>query len=202
MGTYHEYRAPQGEPADGERDVWLEDGEVKFGHYVSSVDTWVVDRTLGYLDIGALASDGDGKKVALNNGHLEFLLFDDTSEDWQVTKVVDNDGTYTAPEADTQHTVGASGEPAYQNGWYADTYVQFIKLGSTVFLNGGADGGSENTVMFTLPVGYRPSVQKVYTRPNIVGETRIEINTDGTVYVEDSGLDGDASFAGGFSFVV
>jgi hypothetical protein len=202
MGRYKEGRAPSGNPADGERDAWFDSGELKFGHYVASNDTWAVDRSLGYLDIGALASDGDGKKVALNSGKLEFLTYNETTSDWDITKVVDNDGTYTAPVADTHHTVGASGEPAYQNGWYGASYIQFIKLGTTVYLSGCADGGSENTVMFTLPTGYRPSVQKMYTRPNIVGETNIKVNTDGTVYVDEAGLSGDASFSGGFSFTV
>lgn len=50
MGRYKEGRAPQGAPTDGERDVWFDGGEVKFGHYVSASDTWVVDRAIGYID--------------------------------------------------------------------------------------------------------------------------------------------------------
>ena len=50
MGTYHEPRAPQGAPTDGEHDVWLEDGKVKFGHWVNASSTWVVDREISYND--------------------------------------------------------------------------------------------------------------------------------------------------------
>lgn len=50
MGRYNEARAPSGNPANGERDVWFGGGEVKFGHYVSASDVWVVDRAIGYLD--------------------------------------------------------------------------------------------------------------------------------------------------------
>ncbi len=45
---YHEARAPQGNPSDGERDVWFDNGEIKFGHYDITLPTngnrWVVDR--------------------------------------------------------------------------------------------------------------------------------------------------------------
>jgi len=48
MGRYKEGRAPSGNPTNGERDVWFDAGEVKFGHYVSASDTWVVDNSLDY----------------------------------------------------------------------------------------------------------------------------------------------------------
>jgi len=43
--SYHEYRAPQGAPADGEHDVWLENGTVKWGHWSAATSAWVVDAT-------------------------------------------------------------------------------------------------------------------------------------------------------------
>ena len=56
MGTYNEPRVPQGAPVDGEHDVWLADGKVKFGHYVSASSSWVVDREEGY-DGGTTMAD-------------------------------------------------------------------------------------------------------------------------------------------------
>lgn len=48
MGTYKEARAPQGAPADGERDVWFADGEIKWGHWDAGFNTWVIDREEDY----------------------------------------------------------------------------------------------------------------------------------------------------------
>ena len=44
MGVYHEPRVPQGSPTTGEKDVWLEGGEIKFGHWDGS--GWVVDSAI------------------------------------------------------------------------------------------------------------------------------------------------------------
>ena len=47
MGTYHEPRVPKGEPADGERDAWLEDGRLIFGKYVASTGLWQIEKEFG-----------------------------------------------------------------------------------------------------------------------------------------------------------
>ena len=48
MGVYHEPRVPQGAPVTGEKDVWLEGGEIKFGHWDGAA--WVVDRIIGAVE--------------------------------------------------------------------------------------------------------------------------------------------------------
>jgi len=53
MGTYYEPRVPQGAPTDGERDVWLENGKIKFGYYDATSGNWIVDSELS----GGTASD-------------------------------------------------------------------------------------------------------------------------------------------------
>jgi hypothetical protein len=67
----------------------------------------------------------------------------------------------TGGTLDTWHTVGATGEPAFQNGWVnygaGEQVVQYRKdpFGK-VMLRGVAKTGTINTVGFTLPAGYRP----------------------------------------------
>jgi hypothetical protein len=63
---------------------------------------------------------------------------------------------------DTWHVVGASGEPAYKNSWgtsgaSTNSIAGFRKdpFGK-VMLRGAVKGGANATVVFTLPVGYRP----------------------------------------------
>jgi len=64
---------------------------------------------------------------------------------------------------DSWHTVGGGGEPAFQNSWVSfdggTTFEvpAFRKFeDGRVQLRGSAKGGAVNTVIFTLPVGYRP----------------------------------------------
>lgn len=65
------------------------------------------------------------------------------------------------PPTEDWHYVGAPGEPAFQNGWvnYDTLNVQaaFCKdIYGVVHLQGLVKSGTVATVIFTLPVGYRP----------------------------------------------
>jgi hypothetical protein len=71
-------------------------------------------------------------------------------------------GTETAITADTWHTVGAVGEPAFNSTYTAQSEaVQFTKdpMGN-VWMRGRCNrgGAATGTTVFTLPAGYRPSV--------------------------------------------
>jgi hypothetical protein len=95
------------------------------------------------------------------------------------------------------HTVGAAGEPAYENGWaaYPSTGVTFRKdrdgmvhlLGTTTK---SVDLCSLPSTMFTLPTGYRPTLFfgfPVVTSSNPFGSdsylSRITITNDGVVHL-------------------
>jgi hypothetical protein len=90
------------------------------------------------------------------------------------------------------HTVGAAGEPAFNPPWssLASPYtVQFKKMpDGTVRIRGAASGGAQGSVIFTLPVGYRPSNNLV--RATILSNGSVEswgdvrIFTDGTVVAQ------------------
>lgn len=65
------------------------------------------------------------------------------------------------------HVVGAAGQPAFANGWantgagYAG--AQFYKdPAGIVHVEGFVTGGTLNTGVFTLPVGYRPAANLVF----------------------------------------
>jgi hypothetical protein len=66
--------------------------------------------------------------------------------------------------ADSWHSVGATGEPAFANGWHNSTApdrpAQFRKdaLGQVV-LRGYVTAGTGGTTAFTLPAGYCPTAQ-------------------------------------------
>lgn len=62
---------------------------------------------------------------------------------------------------DTWHAVGTTGEPAFQNSWAnfggtASTLAFRKDPFGKVGIRGVLKGGASNTVIFTLPVGYRP----------------------------------------------
>jgi hypothetical protein len=100
---------------------------------------------------------------------------------------------------DSWHTVGGSGEPAFQNAWtnFGGIWstAGFRKLpNGKVRLRGLVKSGTAPTV-FTLPVGYRP--------PNAVGFPSaqsaglnvagyVEINSDGSVLVGPTGASSQA----------
>lgn len=91
--------------------------------------------------------------------------------------------------------------PAFMNGWinFNTTHnpAGYFKdsLG-IVHLRGLVKNGTNNTTIFTLPVGYRPSYQElqaVQTNPNTIG--RVDILADGQVTVV-SGSNGWVSLDG------
>ena len=93
---------------------------------------------------------------------------------------------------DTWHYVGASGEPAYENGWqeYHETYIptRFKKINDVVhiqgIIKGGAVGYSGNTWAFTLPEGYRNSKRLIKTgQSNNTKASVIRIEPDGKVRI-------------------
>ncbi len=91
------------------------------------------------------------------------------------------------------HFVGDTGEPAFQNSW-TNLNSDNHRLGfrrnrdGTVWVYGTiADGSAMDSLIFTLPEGYRPASQFLAETPgarnNNVQQTysRIDITTSGTV---------------------
>jgi len=71
-------------------------------------------------------------------------------------------GAGTVINLDTWHLVGATGEPAFQSGW-SNVSSQGHPLAfrkdpfGKVMLRGVVSGGAVDSVIFTLPAGYRPA---------------------------------------------
>jgi len=75
-----------------------------------------------------------------------------------------------------------------QNSWvnYDATYgmanLTYIrKIGSVVYMRGLLKSGTMNTTMFTLPTGYRPAINQIFSTISaaVLGELRV--NANGTV---------------------
>jgi hypothetical protein len=94
--------------------------------------------------------------------------------------------------ADTWHTVGTTGQPAFQNSWHnnssTDAQVGFLlDAMGFVRLRGVVAGGTTGATLgicFTLPTGYRPSGTQNFATAGAGGATaQIRITSDGAVAV-------------------
>jgi hypothetical protein len=101
---------------------------------------------------------------------------------------------------DTWHYVGASGEPAFQNGWVnsggSEEPLRFkLKQDGSLLVSGVIKSGTAITV-FTLPVGYRPATKNIYGpafhwNGTTRGCGRAEVTPAGAFYAVDSGALGN-----------
>lgn len=76
--------------------------------------------------------------------------------------------------------------PTLLNSWVAETVdyggPKYRKLpDGRVALQGVAKAGANFTVLFTLPVGYRPTTRKVFTTSTVYGTTQVQVWTSGDV---------------------
>lgn len=93
----------------------------------------------------------------------------------------------SAPDS-AWHNVGGSGEPAFQNSWVNyDTAWQVARFRKDAFgyvhLEGLVRSGTAN-VIFTLPVGYRPTTSTnglIFATINTDTIGRTDIKPDGSV---------------------
>jgi hypothetical protein len=98
----------------------------------------------------------------------------------------------TSLTAEDWVTVGASGAPSFQNSWQTRSpavQFKFNPISQRVYIQGSALNSStagSGQVVFTLPIGYRPSQPKEFacfgedntTNPSII---QVQINTSGEV---------------------
>ena len=83
------------------------------------------------------------------------------------------------------HEVGSSGEPVFENGWinYSSAYnsAGFYKSMGRVYLKGLIKTGSVGNTAFTLPEGYRPEYENLFSVLSNGAAGRVDIFADGTV---------------------
>ena len=76
------------------------------------------------------------------------------------------------PTWEDWHYVGDTGEPAFQNSWGNSGATQQlgfrIRETGIVDIQGDISGGTALAVIFTLPVGYRPSANAFYSTTGYV----------------------------------
>jgi hypothetical protein len=152
MGTYNEPRPPSGSPVDNEKDVWLADGKVKWGHWNEATGAWIVDATADANGlVGEKGPDGDpcptgGEADTLDGFHASH---------------------FKAIEAeDTWHVVGDSGEQQFESGWsqWDSDKLRFKKSGGVLTIVGFFKRISSGTpgVIFSLPDGYPMSSARTW----------------------------------------
>jgi hypothetical protein len=157
---------------------------------------------------------GDAAETAqTSGGSVEFTDLDD-GDYYAVAEVADGEYRYwsispgqdqpggqkgafeAALQPEDWHVVGTAGEPALENSWAAisGAAAGFYKdaLG-VVRLRGRLTNGSANeTVAFTLPEGYRPSVVLIFAiaRPATTGGTSAQawVGSDGGVVIKTASL--------------
>jgi hypothetical protein len=99
--------------------------------------------------------------------------------------------TNPAVGGEAWHTVGAPGEPAFQNGWVSEATFfddpQFRRASDgRVQLRGAAKSGTNNTVVFTLPAAYAPKKDVMFMTQGFAAAdtfTRIRVKSNGDVVV-------------------
>lgn len=92
----------------------------------------------------------------------------------------------------------------FQNSWvnFGGTYqvAQYKKVGKRVYVRGAIKTGASGTVAFTLPAGYRPAANVIFTLAAGGAYGQADIATTGTVTI--TGTNAAVSTHVNFSFEV
>lgn len=93
--------------------------------------------------------------------------------------------------APTWHSVGAAGEPAFQNGWtnFGGGFApaRFQRVGDRVWIEGLIKDGTMPGTAFTLPDGFRPTGGARLFGVHTGGlEGRVDVHLNGNVHVQSS----------------
>jgi len=144
-----------GFPSDG--IVFFNDELYIMRENVASLTYAVIDTTPDTVADPLLFTDNVTRNVH-NNRYLEFTNTLSGSL-FAIADIIDITRAQIMPVV----TVGSGGSaPAYQNSWGASTAVTYRKnIDGLLYLQGIATKATTSTgTIFTLPVGYRPTVQK------------------------------------------
>lgn len=125
-----------------------------------------------------------GRYEAVNGANLSDYLIQAFMAAFLESVDVDEARTHLGGDADW-HEIGGSGEPVFENGWgnYGGGYEELaFRLDSSGFvhLKGRTTGGEADTVVFTLPINYRPAKTQVFN-PEMQASGRVEIGANGEV---------------------
>ena len=154
-----------------------------------------------YVVIRYTAADRVAVAAVLEGSSSAFPALTQTSAVYEIAIAsVDNSaGAFTVLDtrdapglcrmADFIHTVGAAGEPAFQNSWVnfsgANGPAQFAKsAGGLVTVMGVIKSGTVSTVpAFTLPAGFHPAYQRMFWVNSNGATGLVAVNSNGEVHV-------------------
>lgn len=145
-------------------------------NYISASTPGTLIKSLTQLDL-------DGSTSATYTSLCIKAVWDGTN--WLLTLINDANGPW--------YVIGSTVELAFKNSWVASSTgpamggVAFRKnrLNKIEFMGGATKVSADATVIFTLPVGYRPATYSktfVCSRFNLTATSHIRIDTDGNVY--------------------
>lgn len=138
--------------------------------------------------------DIDGT-VKMYNGATPFSL-DGIQFDTDTVQTVSSS---VAQPMDTWHTVGSTGEPPFQNSWVNYDTTTYAAAGfrktpdGRVSVKGLVKTGATSTVVFTLPVGYRPPRTVSFVAQVSGGTCQVMVQSDGSVLVNPPNTNGAPS---------
>ena len=155
-------------------------GTVLFNAYGSQTINGIADTNWVLEDEETilLAPITDGWRVLLYGGY---------DESGNLVLKPASGGRIVFDNGETWHEVGASGEPAFENGWgaFADSSYdvpQFYKdAEGFVHVKGMAAGGSINDNMWTFPTGYRPSKHIILNAISNNAIARVDVYPAGAI---------------------
>jgi hypothetical protein len=108
---------------------------------------------------------------------------------------------YMGGDLEDWHLVGAGGEPAFQNSWanFGGAHAVagfYMQPDGWVRLKGLVASGTSTSTIFTLPEGYRPPFNAVFTSVSNGVQCVIQVDTSGNVSKPIGGSNAHASLAG------
>ena len=194
---------PQGVPGGTTISAVIGDGTnrvytVDHNMATRNVAVQVYENIAPYADV---TSSVEFERNSLNQVTLRFNPALSPPSQNQYTVVVNASGalTLTQQTLDGWHVVGAAGEPAWASGWSTAETVAFRKdAAGHVIMRGGANApaviANGNSIAFTLPVGFRPSVMERFVVLHGYGPVLIRVEPDGTVRMfNTNGLTGSGT---------
>lgn len=153
---------------------------VKNGKYIYSGGSDVVNKptnVYGYVDVTDWGNGYALQKVTDANG--EMFIREMVANVWE--------------SWDKYAFRSMTVNPTLSNGWSVDSEVRLTKVGERTTVSGGIHGGttSVNTVLFTLPIGYRPYNNQNLVVPTIdssynISMIELRVQTDGIVKIHSA----------------
>lgn len=161
-------------------------------NYTASKDTYVDVSSTGSFTYTAVANGAAVPSIAADSVRILKVVTSGAA----ITSFVD------IRFDNNWHEVGGTGCPAFENSWAnynASTHTTcafMMDLDGFVNLKGVAKSGTSTAAIFTLPAGYRPSLQQTFTVPSNDAFSLLTITSAGVVAKTAGGTNAYVSLDG------